>query len=89
MIGMSVVRHDLTAPKQANQFMTGLLAPYRGKGLAKWLKAYLYDYLFKTYDSLEIIKTDCYSDNLPILGLNERFGFQEVNRKVEMVYKPQ
>ncbi len=87
LIGMSIVLFKKENPKYVNQYMTGVLKEYRGFGLSSWMKAYVYDYLKKEFPSVEFIKTDCFSDNLPMVHINKKFGFKEVETTVEMIYE--
>ncbi|MCB0408908.1 MAG: hypothetical protein KDD29_01740, partial [Flavobacteriales bacterium] len=87
LIGISIVVFKKENPTSVNQFMTGVLKEYRGLGLPTWMKAYMYDYLQKHYPTIELIKTDCFSGNLPMIHINKKMGFEEAYRSTEMVYE--
>jgi len=87
LIGMSILVFKKDHPSSANQYMTGVLKEYRGLGLPSWMKAYLYDYLRKNYPSIKLIKTDCFSGNAPMIHINKKMGFNEVERTTEMIYE--
>lgn len=87
LIGMCITVFKKDNPTSVNQFMTGVLKEYRGLGLPTWMKAYMYDYLQKNYPTINLIKTDCYADNTPMVHINEKMGFKEANRTIEMIYE--
>lgn len=87
LIGMCITVFKKDNPTSVNQFMTGVLKEYRGLGLPTWMKAYMYDYLQKNYPTISLIKTDCYSDNTPMIHINKKMGFEETYRSTEMVYE--
>ncbi|MCB9360404.1 MAG: hypothetical protein H6587_07465 [Flavobacteriales bacterium] len=87
LIGISIIVFKKENPTSVNQFMTGVLKEYRGLGLPTWMKAYMYDYLQKNYPTIELIKTDCFSGNTPMIHINKKMGFEEAYRTTEMVYE--
>lgn len=87
LIGMSIVLFKKENPKYVYQYMTGVLKEYRGLGLSFWMKAHIYDFLIKKFPSVELIKTDCFSDNLPMVHINKKLGFKEVETTIEMHYE--
>jgi hypothetical protein len=86
LIGISMLLLRKGTPKMANQFMTGVLKEHRGKGLSSWMKAYMYNELMKNHPTIETIITDCFVGNIPMIHINEKMGFKEIKRSVEMVY---
>ena len=87
LIGMCITVFKKDNPTSVNQFMTGVLKEYRGLGLPTWMKAYMYDYLQKNYPTINLIKTDCYADNTPMIHINKKMGFIEDKRTIEMIYE--
>lgn len=67
-------------PAQATfvqQQFTGVHPDARGRGLGKWLKAYMLRFLKGRYDGLEWVTTGNANSNDPMLGINKRLGFKE------------
>ena len=87
LIGMCITVFKKDNPTSVNQFMTGVLKEYRGLGLPTWMKSYMYDYLQKNYPTINLIKTDCYSDNTPMVHINKKMGFEEASRTTELIYE--
>lgn len=87
LIGVCIVVFKKDNPIAVNQFMTGVLKEYRGLGLPTWMKAYIYDYLQKNYPTIQLIKTDCFADNTPMVHINKKMGFEEIELTTEMVYE--
>ena len=75
IIGMSlvVVHKESTI---AEQRITGVVKGWRGKGLAKWLKAKVISILLKDFDQVNEIKTECFSTNAPMIQLNKALGYE-------------
>jgi len=73
-VGMSIM---LVYPGStiANQEMTGIIAQYRNKKLAAWLKATITEEAFRRFPWIDTIETNCYEANKAIIHLNEAFGF--------------
>ncbi len=77
MIGISVVIYKLESSKIGWQKMTGILPEYRRQGLARFLKARLYEYIIENEPELKVIKTDYFTDNYKISALNKKMGIEE------------
>ncbi|MCB9233095.1 MAG: GNAT family N-acetyltransferase [Bacteroidia bacterium] len=75
LVGMT----NVTVPNRPKavmlQWMTGLKEEYRGKGLARWLKAKMLASLLEKFPDSEIILTDCYAANAPMIKINLEMGF--------------
>ena len=76
LIGMSFISYDRENAVVCKQFMTGTLPKYRRKGLAKFMKAAMYLFLQKEEPTIELVKTDCFSENDKMLNLNRKVGFE-------------
>ena len=74
LVGMSIM---LVYPGStiANQEMTGIIAQYRDKKLAAWLKAAMTEEAFHRFPSIDTIETNCYEANKAMIHINETFGF--------------
>ncbi len=78
VIGMSLIRINLTNPKVAYQFMTGVYEQYRRRSLAKWLKAESYFLLEREFPKYEKLNTQMRTVNIPIQKINDAMGFKHV-----------
>ncbi len=87
MVGMSWLKYDKDNPKTFWQFMTGVLPEYRNRGLTKWIKANNYKNQLDKFPSLELIKTDCYDVNYPMIHINEILGFKMTKKSITLYYK--
>jgi len=63
------------APREVYQAMTGVSAEYRGRGLAKWLKAELFVRIGMEYPANESFVTEMRAVNEPILAINRQMGY--------------
>jgi len=74
LIGISIL---LVYPNSvvANQEMTGIIAQYRGKKLAHYLKAMITEEAFRRFPEIEKIETNCYSANKPMIHINQLIGY--------------
>jgi hypothetical protein len=59
----------------AKQELTGITQKYRGRQLAFYLKALAIRETFRHYPRIEILETNCYSANLPIIHINQAMGY--------------
>ena len=59
----------------AKQELTGITQKYRGRQLAFFLKALAIRETFRRYPRIEILETNCYSANLPIIHINQTMGY--------------
>lgn len=75
LIAMTNVLVNKNNPKQASQFMTGVLKEYRGLGLSKWLKAAMYKKLTDDFPSLEKIHTETHPENHASRELSKQMGY--------------
>lgn len=60
----------------AHQFMTGVRASFRGRGLGKWLKAAMLLRIREEFPPVKVIITRNATSNAPMLAINERMGFR-------------
>jgi hypothetical protein len=74
LIGISIM---LVYPNSvvANQEMTGIIAQYRGKKLAHYLKAMITEEAFRRFPEIATIETNCYSANKPMIHINQLTGY--------------
>lgn len=64
-------------PTKIVQLLTGVMPEHRGKGLGKWLKAAMLDYVRKTYPEARWVATENANSNEPMLAINYALGFKE------------
>ncbi|MFH1686890.1 MAG: hypothetical protein ABIE70_05140 [bacterium] len=76
MAGLTEVTVGARAPKLADQMMTAVARQYRGRGLAKWLKAAMFLELEKTRPKIEQTITWMRAINEPIQHINAWMGFE-------------
>ena len=89
LVAMTLVDVDLNNPANAFQQMTGITERYRGKGLAKWLKAAMYKKLGEDFPGSQRLITSMRSKNEPMTAINDQMGFQLVRRGVEYKLTPE
>lgn len=88
MIGHTNVWLDVRTPDKLNQFMTGVLPEYRGKGIGLLMKCELYLKLERLVPEWKTISTETLSTNQYMQAINERLGFQLKKQGYEMVLLP-
>lgn len=78
--GLTEVMKDQSNPFIIHQELTGVRSKFRGKGLGKWLKAKMIDYVLEAYPDAKIISTGNADSNKPMMSINERLGFYPYHR---------
>ncbi len=63
-------------PKMLAQLFTGVRTDARGRGIGKWIKAYMLDRMHRMYPDAEWISTGNADSNGPMLAINMRMGFK-------------
>jgi RimJ/RimL family protein N-acetyltransferase len=86
MIGHTNVWLDVRAPEKLNQFMTGVLPEYRGRGIGLLMKCELYLNLANIVPEWQTISTETLSTNVYMQAINERLGFRMTKQGYEMVF---
>ena len=77
---MVVWKHD---SKRADQYLTGVRLPWRGRGLGKWLKAAMLLELRQRYPAVERVVTGNAASNDAMRGINRELGFVPKRENVE------
>lgn len=72
-------------PETLHQRTTVVRRDLRRQSLARWLKASMVLDVLEKYNDWNLILTECYAENFPILQLNQSMGFQELAGKKEYV----
>ena len=73
-VGVSVLFRNLADPAVLSQGLTGVLRPYRGRGIAMALK--LHGIRYAKLDGIHTIVTGNDSTNVAMLRINDALGFQ-------------
>lgn len=71
------ITYSPNLPGMIDQLGTGVLKPYRGRGLGKWIKAAMLQYIKQTYPDTKWIVTGNANSNAPMLAINKALGFSE------------
>ena len=83
LIGMTKVVSNPQDSSKVFQTITGIIKKYRGKGLAKLLKASMIMRIMQHKGEIKTIETDCLVGNDPMLFINESLGFRRKRGLVE------
>jgi len=63
-------------PTQARVARTGVRREFQGRGLGKYLKATMMLDMHNHYPDVEVVDTNNFNRNLPMLSINDRLGFK-------------
>jgi mycothiol synthase len=74
--GMTDISWAPHRPKILYQLFTGVRPDSRGRGIGKWIKAYMLDRMHRLYPDAEWIATGNADSNDPMLAINKKMGFQ-------------
>ncbi|MHA2248050.1 MAG: N-acetyltransferase family protein [Candidatus Hodarchaeales archaeon] len=75
--GLTEVFYFPDKPIMLNQNLTGVKEKFRGRGLGKWLKAAMLEWVKEEYPKVQTIITGNATTNAPMLAINKRLGFKE------------
>lgn len=75
--GMTDVEFSPQLADRVGQNFTGVHPDHRGRGLGKWLKAAMLEYIFNRYPDAIWIVTGNANSNDPMLGINKKLGFKK------------
>ena len=75
--GLTEVFYFPDKPTMLNQNLTGVKVEFRGRGLGKWLKAAMLEWIKEEYPQVQTIITGNATTNEPMLAINKRLGFKE------------
>ncbi|MFZ5980163.1 MAG: hypothetical protein ACOYVF_05980 [Candidatus Zixiibacteriota bacterium] len=84
IIGLTMVEMRAKYPQEASQAMTGVLESYRGRGLAKWLKAAMFFKVGEDFPENVKITTMMRAVNLPMQHINLKMGYVLEREGMEM-----
>ncbi len=74
--GMTDVTWVPQLPHQIGQQFTGVHPDHRGRGLGKWLKASMLEFIRSRYPEAKYIATGNANSNDPMLAINKKLGFK-------------
>jgi GNAT superfamily N-acetyltransferase len=74
--GMTDVNYEPVHPDRIYQRFTGVRPDCRGRGLGKWIKAAMLQYIRRTYPDARWVITGNANSNDPMLGINKKLGFK-------------
>lgn len=74
--GMTEMIFQPEKPQYIYQDLTGVIPEYRGRGLGKWLRAAMLDYVRRTLPDMRCVITGNANSNAPMLAINHALGFQ-------------
>lgn len=83
--GITDVLFIQSEPDRVTQLFTGVLPDAQGRGLGKWLKAAMLQFIRREYPSIRWVVTGNANSNEPMLAINRRLGFGEY--RSESVYQ--
>jgi RimJ/RimL family protein N-acetyltransferase len=77
LIAQTKVAIDKKDPKIMIHHMTGVIKPYRGLGLSKWLKGAIYKKVELDFPEFGKITTHTHSDNLRLKSVSLQMGYKQ------------
>lgn len=75
--GLTEVIYFPDKPTMLYQDLTGVKEEFRGRGLGKWCKAAMLEWVKEEYPEVQTIVTGNATTNEPMLAINKRLGFKE------------
>ncbi|MBC7806840.1 MAG: GNAT family N-acetyltransferase, partial [Akkermansiaceae bacterium] len=81
-VGMTTMTWRSHTPYVAEQGITGVLPEYRGRGLARTLKAVMLEQLMESYPQVRFVRTDNADSNAAMLAINNALGFRPYRSEI-------
>lgn len=89
IVGLSLIVIHTEPDKIGDQRITGIVRQWRGKGLAKWMKAKMLEIVLKDHERIMELKTECFSTNEPMIRLNKALGYELYRTDHDLYIYPQ
>jgi GNAT superfamily N-acetyltransferase len=83
LVGYTEVALFDSWPEMGDQWDTGVLPEYRGRGIARWVKTEMLGWLREKHPDVELMTTWNAAVNDSMLAVNKRLGYGERQRWVE------
>ena len=81
LVGMTEIATLLTEPLMIQQQFTGVIRPFRGKGLGKWLKAEMLFWIRENIPNADCIITGNNDFNHGVNQINYSLGYKDTTMK--------
>lgn len=85
LIALTSLSVNLKCFEEMDQWLTGVMAKYRGRGLSKWLKAAMFKKLVTNFPDLKKIETEAHPDNHPSIGLSKQMGYKRMGSQKDFL----
>jgi len=85
MVAKSNVRIVKKVPEYPYQFMTGVDAKYRGRGIGSWFKSVMYPMIFEKHPEVKGIISEMRPENKYIQDINALIGYEKIGERGEYV----
>ena len=76
---------DARFPNRVHQILTAVARPWRGRGLAKGVKAAMMELIRHRHPDIRFVSTSNASHNAPMLAINAKLGFEEHRRNRHLI----
>jgi GNAT superfamily N-acetyltransferase len=83
VVGMSEASWDSRSPRIAHQMFTAIARPWRGRGVARAIKAAILRQIRSATPDAQEVRTFNAESNAPIRSVNRRLGFSVLRRHVD------
>lgn len=81
-VGYTNVAYQRLHPAMAYQWDTGVDPAHRNRGLGRWLKASMMEFLLDNYPAIEVLETENAESNGPMLNINVEMGYRPAHEQV-------
>lgn len=85
LIALTSLSINLKRYEEMEQWLTGVMKKYQGRGLSKWLKAAMFKKLVTNFPKLEKIETEAHPENYPSVGLSKQMGYKKMGTQKDFL----